>query len=465
MIVNLAQRAHNRNFEADEIIRSVLDLDMYKLLMAQFIWKHFPATQVTFALMNRTKRVLLVDQVPEVDLRRQLDHVRTLRLRKSERIWLAGNSFFGRAAIFEPAFLDALSHLRLPDYRLEAVDGQWKLTFSGTWFEVTLWELYALAIVSELRTRSGLARLSEFELDILYARAKAKLWAKIERLRDVPGLRISDFGTRRRHSFLWQEYAVLAMKSELPDIFVGTSNVYLAYKHDMEAMGTNAHELPMVLAALAGSGKLGAVGLRESQYEVLRLWKETYPEAMHVMLPDTFGTTQFLQGAPDWVADFTGDRLDSKEPFEAGEEYLAWVASRGRDPRSKLLIPSDGLDVDDILGLHAQFGGRVAPGVDARTAFRDARDFSDPAKWTHEPRCRVSMGWGTMLTNDFVGCHPRDLPDFDPISLVCKVAEAEGSPAVKLSDNWNKATGPADEVKRYRAAFGTEGIKGAPVVV
>jgi nicotinate phosphoribosyltransferase len=458
MIVNLAQRAHNRNFESDDVIRSVLDVDFYKLAMAQFIWKHFPDTRVTFSLINRTKKVLLVEQVPEADLRRQLDHVRTLRLRKSEKIWLAGNTFFGRNAIFEAAFLDVLANLRLPDYRLEAVDGQWKLTFSGTWLEVTFWELYALSIVSELRTRAGLAKLSEFELDILYARAKAKLWSKIERFRGVPGLKISDFGTRRRHSFLWQEYAVLAMKSELPDVFVGTSNVYLAYKHDMEAMGTNAHELPMVLAALAGVGKLGGVGLRESQYEVLRLWKETYPDAMHVMLPDTFGTTQFLNGAQDWVSDFTGDRLDSKDPFEAGEEYLSWVAARGRDPRSKLLIPSDGLDVDEILGLHAKFGGRVADGVDPRTAFKDARDFADAAKWAHEPRCRVSMGWGTMLTNDFVGCHPRRLADLDPISLVCKVSEAEGIEAVKLSDNWNKATGSAAEVARYRGVFGRAGI-------
>ena len=64
-------------------------------------------------------------------------------------------------------------------------------------------------------------------------------------------LNVSDFGTRRRHSFLWHEYVVKAMSDVLGASFAGSSNTYLAYKHDLEAIGTNAHELPMALAALA----------------------------------------------------------------------------------------------------------------------------------------------------------------------------------------------------------------------
>ena len=69
--------------------------------------------------------------------------------------------------------------------------------------------------------------------------------------RALPDLRISDFGTRRRHSFLWQRWCVEALKEGLGDAFTGTSNVLLAMDNDLEALGTNAHELPMVLAALA----------------------------------------------------------------------------------------------------------------------------------------------------------------------------------------------------------------------
>ncbi len=81
------------------------------------------------------------------------------------------------------------------------------------------------------------------------------------RLRGVPGLTVSDFGTRRRHSFLWQEYVVKAMSDVLGATFIGSSNTYMAYAHDLEAIGTNAHELPMALAALANSDE----ELRQSQ--------------------------------------------------------------------------------------------------------------------------------------------------------------------------------------------------------
>ena len=466
MITPFATRAHNHNFESDWIVRSLLDIDWYKLAMVQFIWKLFRAVRVTFALINRKKSVRLAEIIDRRELVRQLDHVRTLRFRKSELIWLGGNTFYGTRNIFEPAFLAWLEEFSLPAYTLSEKDGQFELVFEGTWVETTLWEIYALVIISELRTRAALAKLSEFELDILYARAKTKIWNKIERLRGVPGLKIADFATRRRHSFLWQEYVVQLMKAELPGIFVGTSNTYLAYKHDLEAIGTNAHELPMTLAALARQGKLGDVTVKESQYEVLRLWKEIYGGAMLVALPDTFGSTQFFRDAPEWVAkEFTGFRPDSKDPFEALPEGIAFFERHGQDASKKLAVPSDGLDVDSILAIHAQFAGTVQPGYDARTDFRSAADFLDPAKWIQEAKIRTSNGWGTMESNDFIGCHPRGSDDFDPISLVCKVRDVEGHPAVKLSDNYNKATGPAEEVAVYREIFGSEGLKGAPVVV
>ena len=238
MIVNFAERAHNHNWRLDPIVRSMLDTDFYKLLMLQFIWKHFGDVHVTFTLLNRSSSVHLEEIINEGELRQQLDHVRKLRFRKSELIWLAGNTFYGRRGIFEPAFLEWLEHdFELPEYELTAKDGQFDLAFRGTWSQTTLWEVYALSILSELKTRANLRDMSEFSLDILYARAKAQLWGKIERLRDVPGLKVADFGTRRRHSFLWQEYAVKAMRDTLGNGFTGTSNTYLAYKHDLEEIG------------------------------------------------------------------------------------------------------------------------------------------------------------------------------------------------------------------------------------
>jgi nicotinate phosphoribosyltransferase len=164
------------------------------------------------------------------------------------------------------------------------------------------------------------------------------------------------------------------------------------------------------------------------------------------------------------VPDWTGQRIDSKDPYIAGDEYIAWLQQRGRDPRNKLLIASDALDVDAILGLHAYFGGTLRNGA-TPADFRRARDFLNARKWVPERRIRFSVGWGTYLTNDFRNCNPRGDESFDPLSLVCKLSEVEGRPAVKLSDNYSKAMGTAAEIERYRRIFGVEGIANTPVFI
>jgi nicotinate phosphoribosyltransferase len=460
VIINFARRAHDHNWELDPITRSLLDTDFYKLLMLQFIWKQFPKTTASFSLINRSADLRLADVIEVEELRAQLEQTKKLRFHKSELIWLAGNTFYGRRGIFEPAFLEWLERdFRLSDYELSMQDGQFSLSFRGLWTETTLWEIHALSAISELKTRASLKRLSEFELDILYSRAKTKLWEKMDRLRGTPELRVSDFGTRRRHSFLWQEYVVKAMSDVLGSSFTGTSNTYLAYKHDLEAIGTNAHELPMALAAMAKDDE----ELKSAQYRLLEIWQQTYQGELLILLPDTFGTTQFLRNAPDWAADWTGQRADSKDPFLAGNEYIAWLSQRNRDPRQKLFIASDSLDVDTILGLHACFSGTIRNAA-SRTDFRKASDFLDARKWIPERRIRFSAGWGTLLTNDFRNCNPQGGSSFDPVNLVCKLNDADGKPAVKLSDNFQKALGPSEEIERYQRVFGLAGVAQAPIV-
>ena len=458
MIVNFAERAHNHNWRLDPITRSLLDNDFYKFLMLQFIWKHFPKADTVFSLVNRSSAVRLAEIVEVEELVRQLEHVRSLGFRRSELIWLAGNTFYGFRGIFEPAFLEWLEHdFRLSDYDLSVKDGQFCLSFRGPWSTTTMWEVYALSILSELKTRAGLRETGELALDVLYAQAKARLWSKVERLRGTPELKVADFGTRRRHSFLWQEYAVKAMRDTLKSAFIGTSNTYLAFKHDLEAIGTNAHELPMALAAMAPDDET----LKVSQYRVLELWQQTYRGALLIMLPDTYGTTQFLDDAPEWVADWTGERIDSKDPYVAGDEYINWLKLRGRDPQQKLIVASDALEVDDILGLHAYFSGEIRSDL-APQDFHSASDFLDGRKWTPRRRIRFSAGWGTLLTNDFRGCNPDGGSGFDPSDLVCKLSEVNSQPAIKLSDNYAKAMGSEPEVERYRRVFGSAGLKNVP---
>jgi nicotinate phosphoribosyltransferase len=461
VIIHFARRAHNHNWDLDPITRSLLDTDFYKLLMLQFIWKHFRQTRASFSLINRSLHVRLADLIDIEELRAQLEQTRKRRFHKSELIWLAGNTFYGRKGIFEPAFLEWLEKdFQLSEYELSSQASQFSLTFRGLWTDTTLWEIYALSTISELKTRASLKRLSEFELDILYARAKTKLWEKMARLRGVPDLSVSDFGTRRRHSFLWQEYVVKAMSDVLGPSFKGTSNTYLAYKHDLEAIGTNAHELPMALAALSNNDD----ELKTAQYRLLELWQQTYHGELLILLPDTFGSTQFLNSAPEWVANWTGQRADSKDPFLAGDEYINWLQNRGRDPRQKRFIASDALDADTIVALHAYYGGKLHNGAQPAD-FRSADDFLDPHKWTPDRRIRFSAGWGTLLTNDFRDCNPRGDSSFDPLSLVCKLNDVDGRPAVKLSDNFQKALGNSAEIERYRRLFGLAGVADVPVLM
>ena len=430
-MVDIATRVHNHNWKIDPIVRSLLDDDFYKLLMCQSIFRNSPDTTVTFSLINRSSKIRLAEVIDEGELREQLDHVRSLSLTRGEGTWLRGNTFYGKRQMFRPDFMEWFERMRLPDYHLEKRDGQYELTFEGRWPEVMLWEIPALAVLMELRSRAVLRDLGKFELEVLYARAMARLWEKIERLKKIDGLKIADFGTRRRHSFLWQDWCVQAMIEGLGPAFIGTSNCRIAMRRDIEAIGTNAHELPMVYSALARNDD----ELRQAPYRVLADWHEEHDGNLRIILPDTYGTAGFLKHAPDWLAKWTGIRIDSGDPAAGAETAISWWKSRGEDPTQKLVIFSDGLDVDKIEELHRKFVGRV----------------------------KVSFGWGTLLTNDFRGFAKND--GLSPFSLVCKAVSANGRPTVKLSDNPNKAMGPKDEVARYMRVFGVGHQVASEVVV
>ena len=418
-MVDIATRVWNHKWKIDPIVRSLIDTDFYKLLMCQSVFRNKPDTVVTFSLINRSKQVPLADLIDEGELREQLDHIRSLSLSRGESTWLRGNTFYGKRQMFRPDFMEWFEGLRLPPYHLERKGDQYELTFEGAWPEVMLWEIPALAVLMELRGRAVLDQMRKFELQVLYARAMTRVWEKIEAMRDIPDLSIADFGTRRRHSYLWQDWCVQAMQEGLGDAFTGTSNCRIAMQRELEAIGTNAHELPMVYAALAETDE----ELAKAPYDVLSDWHEEHEGNLRIILPDTFGTSGFLENAPDWLAGWTGIRVDSGDPAVAAEKAIAWWHARGENPQDKRVIFSDGLDVEKIRALHQQFSGRV----------------------------NVSFGWGTLLTNDFRGLVPDDR--LAPFSLVCKAVKANGRPTVKLSDNPNKAMGPEAEIARYKRVF------------
>ncbi|WP_170561942.1 nicotinate phosphoribosyltransferase [Ruegeria atlantica] len=430
-MVDIATRVYNHKWKIDPIVRSLIDTDFYKLLMCQSVFRNKPQTDVAFSLINRSNHIPLAKLIDEGELREQLDHIRSLSLSRGESTWLRGNTFYGKRQMFRSDFMEWFENMRLPPYHLERKGDQYELTFEGKWHEVMLWEIPALAVLMELRSRAVLNDMRRFELQVLYARAMTRVWEKIEKLRDIDGLGIADFGTRRRHSFLWQDWCVQAMIEGLGPSFTGTSNCLIAMRREVEAIGTNAHELPMVYSALANDD----AELAQAPYDVLSDWHEEHDGNLRIILPDTYGTQGFLDRAPDWLAGWTGIRIDSGDPAAGAETAIKWWQSRGEDPLEKRVIFSDGLDVEKIRELHAQFSHRT----------------------------KISFGWGTLLTNDFRGLVPNDA--LAPFSLVCKAVSANGHPTVKLSDNPEKAMGPKDQIERYKRVFGVGAQQAIEVIV
>ena len=327
-MTDIATRVYNHNWKIDPIVRSVLDTDFYKLLMAQTIFRRHKDVAVTFGILNRTASVKLASLVDAGQLKEQLDHIRTLSLSRGESTWLRGNSFYGKRPMFSPDFIQWLEGFRFPAYHLERTGDQYELTFEGPWIETTMWEIPALAVLMELHSRAVTRDMGKFELQVLYARAMTRVWEKIGRLKALPDFSIADFGTRRRHGFLWQDWCVQAMMEGLGPAFLGTSNCLIAMRREVEAIGTNAHELPMVYCALARDDD----ELAEAPYMVLADWQADYDGNLRVMLPDTYGTPGFLERAPDWVANWTGIRIDSGDPDRGRRDRHRLVAAARPGP-------------------------------------------------------------------------------------------------------------------------------------
>lgn len=412
----------NRLWQKDSpIIRSLLETDVYKILMLYFIWRFFPSLEVRFAFTNRTTRVRLADEVDIAMVREQIAHVRTLAFTDAQIAHIRG------WGMFPEAFLGALRTIHLPEVLVErTMDGQLRIEVSGLWFHTTLWELYVLPIVSECRTRFLVGEDMSRHADII-REGERRLREKIEVIR---GLRwpIALFDLRRRLSGDWERHTTQMLLEEVPERISGISNVEASWEFGKEAQGTNAHEMPMALAALRGHE--GPEAVRNSVFEVLEKWQLLYGHKALIMLPDTFGSEWFFQNLPRrFLEDWRGSRQDSGDPVVYGENRIRDYERAGIDPTTKLIIFSDGLTVGKMTEIERRFWGRILG----------------------------AFGWGTNKVHD--------VPYVEPLSIVMKLVEAAGRPAIKLSDNLAKAVGDPEEVARMKRIFGyvTE-FSEAPVV-
>ncbi len=436
------------------VIRSLLHIDFYKFTMGLFIYRYFRGVEVTFAFINRHLHIPLARIVDEIELRRQLDHARTLIIQHVDLFFLRSMDVFGYP-MFPPDYLEFLMQLRLGTYKLERVGDQYRLTFTGPWEVVTFWETIALSIITELFYRTLMESMTETQLNVLFGRMYDKLYRKLERLATRPWIRFADFSTRRHFSRLWQRTAVIMAREMVPTQFTGTSNAQLARELDCTPIGTYAHELPIVVTALAPRAQRIT-----AQYTVLPLWASLFPKGgLRITLPDTYGTKAFFKHMPPDLAEqvareWRGFRDDSGDTIANGRQYVGWYAQFGINPKQdgKIMIPSDGLDVDPMFAIDDALRELIG----------------------------LANGWGTNFGNGIEGCHPR--PDDEAVvrgeklgisndvlfrghSFICKPAFANNNPCVKISNNPNKATGDSYAVAEYTKDFGTEGHVAQDVLV
>lgn len=384
-------------------------LDYYKATMSQVEFEKHPEAQVTFTLKNRGEN-LLTEFVNPSELQAHLDSF-IEGWRPDEVAFLAGLQNQDGKAQFSEEYLNYLMDNPLPRVEISVDDaGDIVAHVTGNWPLVTFWETVVMSEINELYFTNKLIAEGCDPIE-LYTEGDRRLSEKIELLKSRPDIKIADFGTRRRFSYNWQKHVVERLATELPDNFVGTSNIYLAHTLGLRPIGTYAHELPMVYAGLADEEGRDPL---DGHNEMLQDWEEVYRGDLSIALTDTFTSDFFFVDFTKTQAEnWKGLRHDSGSPIEFGERVIAHYEQLGINPLEKTIVFSDGLDIQTIIELADRFQGRI----------------------------QLVFGWGTTLTND-LGLKPNN--------IVMKATHVNGVSTVKLSDDIGKHTGDDETIDRYQ---------------
>jgi nicotinate phosphoribosyltransferase len=384
------------------LIDSLLDTDLYKITMLQAFYHaaEFRSVDVEWKFACRNLREFkLAPLIPEI--RRQLEHVCTLSFREKELQYLAEFPFMSKD------FIEFLRIFRLDMrfVRLREKGNDLDLRINGPLIHAALFEIYLLAIISELHTFSHFRGFSRVT-------GKKRLAAKIDLLLsqgEMPGFSFADFGTRRRASRDWQQEVLEILKEKIPQYFFGTSSLYFARMLGLKPIGTMAHEWFQAWQAVTR--------LADAQRAALEAWVCEYRGRLGIALTDCYAMDAFIKDFSDpyFGKLYDGLRHDSGSPFIWGEKAIAMYQSMGIDPAAKTLVFSDGLDFPKMVELYRIFCGRAT----------------------------VSFGIGTNLTND-VGNIPLD--------IVIKMVAANGKPVAKISDEPGKSMCEDQSFLRYLAS-------------
>jgi nicotinate phosphoribosyltransferase len=378
------------------IIQSFLDTDFYKYSMGQAVLHNFPTAMVKYQFKCRNKGIDFTPYINEIQS--EIEALCTLQITNEELAYLKTIPFL------KPSFIEFLRGIRLNKDFIKISDnnGDLNIEIQGPWFSTIWFEVPVLSIINEVY-------FNQFGKDYRILRiAREKLYGKIKYLKDNvdSSFKLADFGARRRYSRDWHDEIIGILKTELPDNFIGTSDVWLAMKHKTKILGTMAHEW------ICAGQNLGP-RLLDSQKFMLQKWCDEYRSSLGIALSDTLGFKAFLKDFDGYFANlYSGCRHDSGDPFEWTEALIAHYKKLEIDPKTKIAVYSDGLNVEKAVEIW-----KVAKS-DLKTTF----------------------GIGTNLTNDVVGT---------PLNIVIKLVEVNGRPVAKLSDSSGKCMCTDDNYINY----------------
>ncbi len=380
------------------IIKSILDSDLYKFTMQNAVIKLFP-NQIVRYKFNDRNGISYPDNFDK-DVMDEVKKMENLSMSKDEKNWM--NKNLGH--FLPPTYIDFLYGYKFDSSEVKVwldKDNKLNLEIEGFWYRTILWEVPLMSIISELYFIKTGQKVDIYN-DVLQLNDLKKLGQMMEH-----NAFFADFGSRRRYSFDNQDRIVSLFKNHSNHTFVGTSNVYLAYKHNTKCVGTHAHEWFMVIAAI--------YGYKVANRMSLKYWSDVYHGQLGTALSDTFTTDAFLKSF-DMVLSklFDGVRHDSGCPFEFTDKMINHYKSMGIDPMSKTIIFSDGLNTKTATDIKEYCVGKI----------------------------KSSFGIGTFLTNDV---------NVKPLNIVIKISEVliddNWVGAIKLSDVKGKNMGDKKEIE------------------
>ena len=430
-------------------IQSLLETDMYKFTMLDFILAHpeYRGIVVKWKMTIRSKDVQTAEVIDKDRLIHQLESTQRLVqwITEEEVKFLKTIKTPKWKRILRDETIEFLQNFKLPDYKVgKDNNGNYEIEFVGAWEQSMMWEIFGLKIINALYISEYIRKtdITNEEFSKIIQEIFDRLQEDIEVFKNNPDVQFNEFGTRRAASSVIQRKVNEVLSNQLPNQYMGTSNVAISREQDIIPKGTNAHELRMIPTALYDKPE----DIIAEMYEVDRKWAKHFPE-LAILLPDTYGTSFYLKNCPEDIRkSHIGTRLDSKDPMEAIPEYIEWLEQHNEDPKTKIAIPSDGLN--------------------AKVAVRIVNTF----KWRLR---KILPGIGTSLTNNTKGTFPEEketMWPFGSFSVVIKANEVQRPDGtwvscVKLSDNPNKAVGSKERVELFKKTFWADGMQEQTVIV